>query len=235
MEFREPVSFFYNLFLPLTVFGALIFLGKDRPESFESTLTPFVTICSYIAYSAGSYGTGILLAGWRENGVFITFCQNQRAVGLLWLCQSVARGIAAALYALIFLAGAVLYFGEFPGPIFWKLPLLLFFLTMLTAFASILFMVPRWSPRDLGSLNGGLLFTFLYLSSWELMGDSVPWAVQTVNCANPVFLNSVLLDWLVGNGALPDLRKAVVTFSLLITAAFVGTRKFQPHPVLLRL
>jgi ABC-type polysaccharide/polyol phosphate export permease len=173
---------------------------------------------------------------WREQGLFLTFCKNRKAVFFLLIGQVFLRSIATMFYVLIFLIFASVYFNEWIPSLLISLPFLTFFLSVLCGVFSLALLLLPFSPRDLNAVVGASVFVFLFLNALTFHGDGTNLLTYALNLINPIYFNAQLLDFL--NGGTIDSQTGTglaISAIIFFTVGMFGLIHFRPHPIIARL
>lgn len=233
---REPVSFYYNLALPLGVFLGILFWQKEGLHSFADALDILYSLTAYTIYTSALYGVGITFADWRESGLFLTFCKSRRALWRILCGQTILRAFASGVYVFVFVVVASLYFHSGWSPLWIRLPILCFLLSICAGFFSFGLLLLKLSPKDLNAIAGVSVFFFLAFNGIGYHGNSQHWIVLMINVFNPIYWNAALLE-AIHHPAISTGQFALLGLSALVflSLGIIGLCRFRPHPILARL
>lgn len=233
---REPVSFYYNLAVPLVAFFGLSLWSESPSEGLDSSIALLFSISGYTIFTSSVYGVGLTFAGWRENGLFISFCRSANARWVLLGGQIILRALATGIYVLIYLLAACAFHREFSLQWLLILPTSAAILGLFCSFSAVAILMVHVSPSDLAASLNGSVFVFLLLNGLAFHGGIENASLAVINVFNPIFLNVSVLAWI--DGSYPtaaELLRIGLSTALFAAVGFVGIARFRPYPVLTRI
>lgn len=227
---REPPAFFFTLLFPimlLLIFG-MIFNFPSGYGDFKVIELYVPCLISMIIASVGLIGIPIVIAEYREQGVFRQYKATPLHPALILTAQTVVNFIMTlGGTILLIIIGTLVYKIRFSGDI---LSIGIAFTLSCASFFSLGFMISGLtkSTRSTHAIGMSFFFPMLFLSGAAIPSELFPVILKKIIYILPLTHVVDLLKgvWM-GTTLQEHLIPIIVLFTMLILCTLISFRKFQ--------